>query len=149
MLVSGEYAFPAPRAQVWRLLHDERVLARCTPGCQGLTRVGPGRFTATLKVGPAAVQGIYAAELQLVDVTEPEAMTLKIEAKGGTGFVSVQGRMDLLADGQGTKLLYRWDVKIGGAIAMVGQRVLAGVARGVVGDFFAAVGRELPAGAAS
>jgi carbon monoxide dehydrogenase subunit G len=33
MDISGECWLPAPRDEVWRLLHDVDALRRCVPGC--------------------------------------------------------------------------------------------------------------------
>lgn len=143
MQVSGEFLFEGPRDQVWALLNDEYVLKRCTPGCEQLTRVGEDRFTASLKVGLAAVKGSYDGTLAIVDKSEPESLTLKIDAKGTTGFVQINGRMDLSEQGAATRLLYNWDVTVGGPIAMVGQRVLGGVAKWIIGEFFASAQKEL------
>lgn len=143
MQVAGEFLFKGSRDQVWALLNDETVLQRCLPGCEALERTGEDQYRAALKVGLAAVKGSYEGTLRITDKQPPEALTLKIDANGSTGFVSVGGRMDLQESGPDTKVLYNWDVSVGGPVAMVGQRVLGGVAKWIIGEFFGAAQKEL------
>lgn len=145
MQVTGEFQLQGSRQQIWDLLNDEAVLARCTPGCERLTRTGDDQFAASLKVGLAAVKGSYEGTFAILDKTEPERLTLKIDASGTTGFVAINGRMDLNDQGDTTKLVYDWDVSVGGPVAMVGQRVLGGVAKWIIGDFFNNLQKELAA----
>lgn len=146
MEIAGEFRFAGAQQQVWELLNDEGVLARCTPGCERLTRIGEDRYTARLQMGLAAVKGTYDGTLQIIDKEPPSTLTLRVEATGTTGFVAVSGRLALTPiDDAATMVAYNWDVNVGGPIAMVGQRVLGGVARWIVGEFFAAAAKELAA----
>lgn len=145
MQVSGDVLLKGTRDQVWAMLNDEVVLAKCTPGCERLTKTGPDEFAVAMTVGLAAIKGKYEGKLQIADKTEPESLTLKIEAKGGGGFANVNGRMDLSDQAGSTKIVYNWDVQVGGPIAMVGQRVLGGVAKWIIGEFFGTAQKELTA----
>jgi len=143
MQVTGEYLFHGPRPAVWALLNDEEVLRRCTPGCERLEQTGDDQYRAHLKIGLAAVKGTYEGSLHITDKQAPETMTLKIEAAGSTGFVNVGGRMDLHDLGDRTRVAYDWNVAVGGPVAMVGQRILGGVAKWIIGDFFNTAHKEL------
>lgn len=154
MQVAGEFVFQAGRDAVWQLLNDPEVLARCLPGCEQLVPVEPDRYAAKVRVGMAAVKGTYEGSLAVTDKQAPAAMTLRIDMKGTTGFVAVNGRMVLepgkgpaeaAPDAEATRVAYDWDVKVGGPVAMVGQRVLGGVARWIIGEFFAAAQKEMAA----
>lgn len=143
MQVTGEFRFDGSREQVWALLNDEAVLTRCTPGCEQLVRTGDDTYKATLRMGLAAVKGTYEGTLRLTEKQPPESMVLEVEAGGSTGFVTVTGRMDLHEQGPATRVSYAWEVTVGGPVAMVGQRVLSGVARWIISDFFSQAQKEL------
>lgn len=145
MQVTGEFLFRAPQEQVWQLLNDSEVLARCLPGCERLEPVEPDRYAATVKVGLAAVKGTYTGYLAVTDKLAPDSMTLRIDMNGTTGFVNVAGAMELVPEGPETRVRYDWAVQVGGPVAMVGQRVLGGVARWIIGEFFGAAQKELVA----
>jgi uncharacterized protein len=55
------------------------------------------------------------------------------------------GLLELSEDPQGTKVTYQGDVQVGGPIASVGQRLLEGAAKMMVGQFFTAVNTQLAA----
>ena len=55
MEVKGDYLFDAPVGQVWELLLDADVLARCMPGCEKLVPLEEHGYEATLSVGVGSV----------------------------------------------------------------------------------------------
>lgn len=142
MQITGTYRFRATPQQVWRLLLDPAVLARALPGCKELTADGVDKYRARLEMGLAAIKGSYTGTLSVTDKEEPRRMALAVEAGGSTGWVRITGRLGLIEMDGGTEVAYSWDVQAGGPVAMVGQRVLGGVARWLIGEFFAAVARE-------
>ncbi|MFZ5828366.1 MAG: SRPBCC family protein, partial [Bacillota bacterium] len=112
MQVTGEFRFDGSREEVWALLNEEEVLARCTPGCEQLVRIGEDTFRATLTMGLAAVKGTYEGTLRLTEKQPPESMALQVEGSGSSGFVTVTGRWELQPVDGGTRLTYLWDVSV-------------------------------------
>jgi carbon monoxide dehydrogenase subunit G len=51
--------------------------------------------------------------------------------------------LELSEDPQGTKVAFQGDVQVGGPIASVGQRLIDGAAKMMVGQFFGAVNKQL------
>lgn len=145
MQVAGDAILRGLRSEVWEVLNDTAVLARCMPGCEKLEQIGPDRYEVALKVGIAAIKGNYAGTLVLAEQRPPESITLRVEANGSGGFAHIDGKMELHEQGDSTKLSYDWEVNVGGPVAMVGQRVLGGVAKMLIGDFFNKVQKELTA----
>lgn len=144
MQISGEYRFEADRGAVWALLTDPSVLTRCLPGVRRLEPTGPDTYAATLQMGLAAIKGTYEGTLSLLEQDEPSQMTLQLEADGPTGFARATGAMTLReAPPGGTVVGYQWEVHAGGPVAMIGQRVLGGVAKWIIGEFFSAAAKEL------
>jgi carbon monoxide dehydrogenase subunit G len=136
MKVEGAYTFPAPPAQVWTLLLDPEALRGCIPGAESLTETGPDSWDAVLKVGVAAVRGTYKGKVSITDKQEPERYTLNIEGSGGPGFVKGSAVITLTPEGDGTHVAVDGDGQVGGMIAGVGQRMLPGVARMLMNQFF-------------
>jgi carbon monoxide dehydrogenase subunit G len=140
--LAGTFTFAAPRAAVWRVLNDPAVLQRHMPGCESLELIGPDEYKATLKIGVAAIKGTYTATLRIKDRTELEGYTLAVEGSGGPGFVKGEGRVTLAEEGAGTVLTYQGDLQVGGLIARVGQRLLAGITDRMTREFFESLGNE-------
>lgn len=140
--LSGDVLLPASPDETWELLNDESVLARALPGCQRLVRESEDLYRADLTVGLAGIKGTYRGTLRVADRKPPVWMRLEIGGNGAGGFVQVSGTIRLQPSDGGTALHYEWQVQVGGPVAMVGQRVLGGAARHLIGDFFARLERE-------
>ena len=145
MKVSGTYILNAPRERIWQLLNDPAFLKLCLPGCESMEAIGSDQYQATLTVGIAAVKGKYTGTVTLSEQEPPQRFTMRVEGKGPGGFMQGVGVLELADDPQGTKVTYQGDVQVGGAIASVGQRLLEGAAKMMVGQFFTAVNKQLAA----
>jgi uncharacterized protein len=143
--VSGTHILNAPRDRVWQLLNDPAFLKVCLPGCESMEATGPDQYQATLTVGIAAVKGKYTGSVSLSDKEPPQRFTMRVEGKGTGGFMQGTGLLELADDPQGTKVTYQGDVQVGGPIASVGQRLLDGAAKMMVGQFFTTVNAQLGA----
>jgi carbon monoxide dehydrogenase subunit G len=136
MKVEGAYTFPGPPQQVWDLLLDPDSLRQCIPGVETLTETSPDHFDAVMKVGVAAIKGTYKGKVALVDKAAPTNYTLLIEGSGGPGFVKGSAKISLEASGESTSVKVDGDGQVGGMLAGVGQRMLPGVARMLMNQFF-------------
>jgi carbon monoxide dehydrogenase subunit G len=141
--LTGQYLLPAQPEKVWSLLNDSVRLAKLLPGCERLDPDGPDRYKAAVRFGIAAIAGKYAIKVELSDKKSPHSMRMKISGKGMPGFVDGTGNIELAEkDGQ-TELRYTGEAQVGGMIASVGQRMIEGAAKKIVGQFFAAAAEEL------
>ena len=52
---------------MWDAFHDPAVLARCLPGCESLTALGPDEYAMTVTAGVAAIKGTYDGQVALLD----------------------------------------------------------------------------------
>ncbi len=143
MKLEGTYTLRAPRQRVWDLLNDPAVLARATPGIKQLEPLGADVYKATLEVGVGPVKGTYAGQVSLAGKVAPERMRLLVEGGGKPGTIKAVGEFHLEEhDGQ-TVIAYTGDAQITGLIASVGHRLVGGVAKQMVAEFFKALEREL------
>lgn len=145
MKVSGSYTINAPRERLWQSLNDPAFLKACLPGCESLEASGPDQYQAMLTVGIAAVKGKYTGSVTLSEKEPPQRFKMRVEGKGTGGFMQGTGLLELSEDPQGTKVAYEGDVQVGGPIASVGQRLLDGAAKMMVGQFFTCVNAQLAA----
>jgi uncharacterized protein len=143
MKLDGRYTLPAPPEKVWALLTDPQRLAKLLPGCERLDPDGPDRFKAVVKFAIAAISGKYAGTLEFADRKPPHSMRMKLSGKGIPGFVDGVGQVELVEQNGQTELHYSGQAQVGGMIAAVGQRMIEGVARKIVDQFFADAAAEL------
>ena len=143
--VSGTHLLNAPRERVWQRLNDPAFLKVCLPGCESLEATSPDHYQAVLTVGIAAVKGKYTGSVTLSEKEPPQRVKMRVEGKGSGGFMQGMGVLELVEEANGTKVIYQGDVQVGGPIASVGQRLLDGAAKMMVGQFFTAANAQLAA----
>ena len=136
MKIEGRHTFKAPRERVWEVLLDPKILAQCMPGCEDLKEIGPDQYEATVKIGIAAVKGTYKAKISIKEKQPPSHYVLSGQGSGGPGFMQGDVAIDLEVKGGETVVNYNTDAKVGGLIAGVGQRMIGGVSKMMVDQFF-------------
>ncbi|HEX7967990.1 MAG TPA: molybdopterin cofactor-binding domain-containing protein, partial [Stellaceae bacterium] len=135
----GSVMVPAPPQAVWGMLLDPNALAEVIPGCSGLALTGPNAYRAEVTIGVGPVRGAYHAEVWLADIDPPRSLTLAGKATGALGWGEGEGWVTLSPAPQGTSVGYRYEAEIGGKVASVGGRMLDGVAKLLIGQFFRAL----------
>lgn len=142
MKLEGTVRMRAPQAAVWDALNNPAALERATPGCKRFETTEDGTYHVQLELGIAAIRGVYEGNIALRDVVPPSSYLLEVDGSGAAGFVQAQVRVMLTQEGKGTLLTYNGEAQVGGTIAGVGQRVLGGVAKLLIGDFFKKIEAE-------
>ncbi|MBY0430577.1 MAG: carbon monoxide dehydrogenase subunit G [Rhodospirillales bacterium] len=143
MELDGEYLVEAAPEAVWRALNDAAVLAACIPGCRSLEQRSDSEFAAIVeaKIGP--LKAAFAGTMHLSEVEAPHACTLRGEGKGAAaGFARGSARVTLEAENGATRLRWRAKAEVGGKLASIGNRLVAGAARKMAADFFDAFARS-------
>ena len=144
MIVEGTYTFTAPRQVVWDLLQDPEVLAKALPGARRLEKVDEDRFEGEMQVGVGPVSAAaFKMSVELSDKVVPEGFSMTVDSKGTIGFTRGTARVELAEHEDGTLMTYRADLKVGGKIAGVGQRVLDSASRTMTRQGLDALNREV------
>ncbi len=136
MKIEGTYTFGAPRDRVWQVMLDPKIIAQCIPGCESMHEVSPDEYEAVMKVVVASVKGTYKGKVAIKDKQPPSHYVLSGQGSGGPGFMQGDVAIDLEDQNGQTLLKYSTDAKVGGLIASIGQRMMNGVARMMVEQFF-------------
>jgi carbon monoxide dehydrogenase subunit G len=141
--IGGKEAIAAPPERVWASLNDPEFLTRCIPGCRSMSALAPDKYAVHLDLKVASVGGSFKGEIALSDKAAPQRCRIAISGSGTLGHGSGEARFTLEAAEGGTLLAYDGVGEIGGLVAGVGQRVLRGVSRHLIGKFFKSVRVEL------
>ncbi len=149
MKVSGEYQIAAGRDSVWAALNDADMLRECIPGCETLEKVSDTEFEARVKTAIGPVRATFNSRLSLENLNPPTSYRLVGESKAGAaGFGRGAADVELQENGIGTLLRYEADFKVGGKLAQVGSRLVAGATKKTADEFFENVSKALDPGAA-
>lgn len=143
MKVEGKHKFEASQEQVWEVLTNPRHLEKAIPGCERLQEFEPNKYDALLKVGIAAVKGTFTGKFEVADPDPPQQFRLVGEGSGSSGFVKGEATIRLTAANEHTLVDYHGEMHVGGLIAGVGQRMLGGIAKMMLNQFFKRMSSEL------
>lgn len=138
MELSQRIEIPLGAKQVWRSLNDPVILKQCLPGCELFEAISDTEFNVTMmaKVGP--VKARFKGEVKLLDVNPPISYTLSGMGKGGVaGFVKGSATVRLEEMGSSVTLMtYSVKANVGGKLAQLGARLVAGATRKLANEFF-------------
>jgi len=141
--IGGEEIFAIAAEPLWAALNDPAVLKTCIPGCREMTAVGDDRYRLILNLKVASVGGSFEGEISLSDKVVPTQCRVSVSGSGTLGHGEGSATFSLTPDGNGaTVMRYAGEGEIGGLVAGVGQRILKGVAKHLIGQFFKAFRRE-------
>ncbi|MGU3493019.1 SRPBCC family protein [Xanthobacteraceae bacterium A53D] len=135
--MSGSYDLPVDRETAWAALNDPAILKRCIPGCEELEKVSDTELKAVVvsKVGP--VKARFRGTVTLSDFDPPASYRISGEGDGGiAGFAKGGATVELTSSETGTTLVYKAEAQIGGKLAQLGQRLVAGTAKKIADEFF-------------
>jgi len=145
MQVHGTKTVHLTPGETYQLLTDPDVLARAMPGLKRLTVLSEHQYEGELEVGVAGIKGHYKSQIELTDVVPEESYRMLIHGEGPMGFLEANVALSLTQQGEDCLIAYDGDATVGGTVAGVGQRVLAGVAKLLIGQFFNGIAREAAA----
>ncbi len=142
MKLNGSHTINAPREKVFAMLQDPEVLAKATPGVEGMAKERDDYYKASLSLGIGPVKGTFAGSVEITEKNAPESMTLAVEGQGGPGGVKALGRLKLEDQGDKTVIHWEGEPQISGRIAAVGTRLVGGVAKKLAGQFFDSISEQ-------
>jgi carbon monoxide dehydrogenase subunit G len=143
MKLEGSFKFEESQAQVWEAITNPRHLEKAIPGCASLKEYEPNKYDVLLKIAIPAVKGTYTIKFEMADILPPHQCRLIGEGSGGPGFVKGETTIKLTVEGVGTVVNYQGDVQVGGLIAGIGQRMIGGIAKMMLKQFFKNMSKEL------
>ncbi len=143
MKIKATYKFEADRQTVWDLFNNTDCLARNLPGCDSLIEREPGKYDAVATIGIAGIKGTYEGKVELADPEPPISYRLVGGGGGKPGFVKGEASIEFKNDGLNTIVICDADVQVGGLIAGVGQRMLGGISKMMLGQFFKKMAKEI------
>lgn len=144
--MKDEILIAAPRDQVYAALNDTATLQKAIPGCEELIRHSDTELEAkvVLKIGP--VKARFGGKVTLDQAGAPGSFSLRGEGSGGVAGFAKGGAVVTLEDrGAETLLTYEASAEVGGKIAQLGSRLIAGTAKKLADQFFTTFAAEVTA----
>jgi carbon-monoxide dehydrogenase small subunit len=136
--------------EVWRVLGDVRMVARCLPGAELTDDLGGDRYRGRARVGAGPVRLSFRGLAQVAERDE-QARTLRVLAQGsdtGGGQTQADIRVTAEPDGDGCRLTAEARVYLSGRIAQFGRALAGDVSRRMFEQFTVAVEQAVASGQA-
>jgi len=146
MKINGSYKLPADPETVWSVLLDPDALAKSIPGAKSFAPEGDDAYTVDLSVGVATIRGDYSGRVVVADQQPRSSFKLIVEGKGTKGALSGSALFTLSQGKPGeTVVNVEGEGEIAGLFARVGQRMLGGVAKLLMKQFFGNMKKQVQA----
>jgi carbon monoxide dehydrogenase subunit G len=144
MQLAGKHLLHAAPAKVWATLMNKDTLVHIVPGVSRLEQTGDHTFKSILDIKLGPVNGSFTGNLQLDDLQEPNAFTLKAQQNSKIGNANAAIAINLTPVGDNdTEIAFDGDVKLSGMLASLGNRVMGGVSNTLTRQFFSNLEKEL------
>ena len=143
--IGGEEKFEGGIDTLWSALNNPEVLKKCIPGCKDMIPQGGDQFKLILNLKVASVGGSFEGEIALKDKEPPKRCNISVAGSGSLGHGSGAATFALSAQNDIIVMTYSGEGEIGGLVAGVGQRILRGVSKHLIKQFFVGLRREIVA----
>jgi carbon monoxide dehydrogenase subunit G len=136
----------ASRERTWALLMDVPAVARCVPGAEEVTAVGPDRYKGAVRVGLGPIRLRLEGE---VTVTQQDAgagqATMRLDAtdRAVGGAVRAELRVQVAEADGGTEVRLVTDATLAGRIGDLGQPLIKRQADRIVSELARCLERTL------
>jgi uncharacterized protein len=147
MKLEGKNIIKANRDAVWQSLNDPKVLAKAIPGCQEMNLTAESLYAGVVKLGIGPVKGSYTFTVTVTESIPPVSCELHFEGKGLRGFTKMTSpiRLNALSENV-TEVSWQGSGEVGGPLAAAGDRILIGISRMLIKQFFNTLENEIREG---
>jgi carbon monoxide dehydrogenase subunit G len=122
---------------VWRCLLDAEFVARTTPGLQSIEALDAHRHRVRARVGTGAFGLDVVMEVEVCDLVAPSRATMRASGTVANQPISLISRVQLLEQSpHSTRIAWRGEAELGGALGGLGSTMLKAVAPSLVERFW-------------
>jgi uncharacterized protein len=108
-----------------------------------MTEIAPDAYKVDMQLRVAAVGGSFEGEVALSEKQAPHTCRITVSGAGTLGHGNGEAKFEIAPQGPDASLLtYHGTGEVGGLVAGVGQRILGGVSKHLIGRFFTSLRKE-------
>jgi len=134
---SGAPEVAAPVANVWPRIIDPHFVARHGPGVESVEVLDDRHFKVITGFGVGSIKIRFGIDVELTEVIPPTNLTMKARGKAPGSAVEVTAALIVEAiTPETSRLSWKADTEISGAVASVGARLMEGTAKKLTEQFW-------------
>ena len=143
MILEGTYELKAPREKLWEFIIDPAKIGKCLPDLKTLEVESQDKFAAVIRVGVGPIRADFKFRIEILGKEPVSHVQLKAVGSGSGSNIVIDMAIDLKEAPGGSQLVYRADVKVGGMMASLGQRVMNDTANRTVVSVFDCIKKQV------
>jgi hypothetical protein len=143
MILEGTYEFRTAREKLWEFIIDPAQIGRCLPDLKSLEVESEDKFVALIRVGVGPIKADFKFRIEIVGKELVSRVRLKAVGSGSGSSIILDTAIELKEIPGGCELFYRSDVKVGGMMASLGQRVIRDTAVKTVTGVFECIKKQV------
>ena len=124
MILEGTYQFNSPREALWEFISDPARVGKCLPDLKALEIQDENHFLAVIRVGVGPIKSDFKFKIEITEKEPPHHARLRAAGTGSGSSVNLDTMVELQETASGSSLTQKSDVKIGGMMASLGQRMI-------------------------
>jgi carbon monoxide dehydrogenase subunit G len=143
MLLEGTCELRTAREKLWEFIIDPAKIGRCLPDLKSLNVEGKDRFVALIRVGVGFIKADFKFRIEITGKEPISRVTLKAVGNGSGSSINLDLAIELKEIAGGSELLYESNIKVGGIMASLGQRVIMDAASKTVASVFDCIKKRI------
>ncbi|MEM3708944.1 MAG: carbon monoxide dehydrogenase subunit G [Nitrososphaerales archaeon] len=143
-MFKGTYEVRVGKDKVWAYISNPEKVVTCMPGFKSLEIISEEEFTVKTELGIGWIKGDFDFVIRVKEQSPPSYAALSGHGSGVGSTIDVDLSISLNEEREGeTALLWEANVRVGGLLAAIGQRVLKNVAEKIATQLLENVRMEL------
>ena len=124
MILEGTYELAVPEKTVWDFIIDPAKIGKCLPNIKSLEVESEDKSVAVIRVGVGPIRSDFKFRIEIVEKQPTNHVRLMAKGTGYCNTLDMDTTIDLQERPEGCSLAYKSDVKVGGVLAGLGQRLM-------------------------
>ena len=143
MEIEGEHCFEIARNALWHALFDPAALRLAQPAIESIDQIAEDTYELNSFIEIRGFWGRFRGLARVTDIVTPDSFHLRLSGAAAEGAAMGQGIITLSDNGKGTRLHYRGDVTVHGALTRLGGRFVGGGIRFLLRQLLDGLERDL------
>jgi len=136
LMFEGTCLLAVSQRTVWDFIIDPARIGKCLPNVKSLEAESESKSIAVIRVGVGPIRSDFKFRIDIVEKQPTSHVRLKARGTGSGSSLDLDTVIDLREEPGGCALSYRSDVRVGGILAGLGQRLMKDTADKTIAGIF-------------